>query len=112
MFVLKKWGLERGSRRYEWNCNAGNKESRNAARRLGLAYEGVFRQMSSSKGRNRNTAWFAAIDKEWPRLKTSFETYLAGDNFNADGRAKQSLSGLTKPLLYKHDTLEFGFAQV
>ena len=53
-----------------------------------------------------------ATDKGWPTLKTSFETYLAGDNFDADGRAKRSLSGLSKPLLYSHDTLEFGFAQV
>ena len=112
MFLLMKWAFESGYRRYEWKCNALNTKSRNAAQRLGLSYEGVFRQMSISKGRNRNTAWFAAIDKEWPRLKTSFETYLAGDNFDTDGRAKQSLSGLTKPLLYKHDTFEFGFAQV
>jgi len=111
MYLMMKWAFESGYRRYEWKCNALNTKSRYAAQRLGFSYEGVFRQMSISKGRNRNTALFAAIDKEWPALKASFETYLAKDNFDADGRPKQALSGLTKPLLYKQDTLEFGSAQ-
>ena len=105
---MMKWAFESGYRRYEWKCNALNTKSRYAAQRLGLSYEGVFRQMSISKGRNRSTAWFAAIDKEWPALKASFETYLSDDNFSADGRHKKALSGLTKPLLYKRDTFEFG----
>ena len=108
MYLMMKWAFESGYRRYEWKCNALNTKSRYAAQRLGLSYEGVFRQMSISKGRNRNTAWFAAIDKEWPALKASFETYLSDDNFAADGRPKKALSGLTKPLLYKRDTFEFG----
>ena len=111
MYLMMKWAFESGYRRYESKCNALNTKSRYAAQRLGFSYEGVFRQMSISKGRNRNTAWFAAIDKEWPALKASFEIYLAQDNFDADGRPKQALSGLTKPLLYKQDTLEFGSAQ-
>ena len=105
---MMKWAFESGYRRYEWKCNALNTKSRYAAQRLGLSYEGVFRQMSISKGCNRNTAWFAAIDKEWPALNASFETYLSDDNFAADGRPKKALSGLTKPLLYKRDTFEFG----
>ena len=108
MYLMMKWAFESGYRRYEWKCNALNTKSRYAAQRLGLSYEGVFRQMSISKGCNRNTAWFAAIDKEWPTLKASFETYLSDDNFAADGRPKKALSGLTKPLLYKRDTFEFG----
>ena len=108
MYLMMKWAFESGYRRYEWKCNALNTKSRYAAQRLGLSYEGVFRQMSISKGRNRNTAWFAAIDKEWPALNASFETYLSDDNFAADGRPKKALSGLTKPLLYKRDTFEFG----
>ena len=108
MYLMMKWAFESGYRRYEWKCNALNTKSRYAAQRLGLSYEGVFRQMSISKGCNRNTAWFAAIDKEWPALKASFETYLSDDNFAADGRPKKALSGLTKPLLYKRDTFEFG----
>jgi len=86
---------ELGYRRYEWKCNARNEASCRAARRLGLTYEGTFRQATVSKGRNRDTAWFAAIDSEWPALKAAFENWLAPDNFDANGRQKSSLSALT-----------------
>ena len=55
-----------GYRRYEWKCNALNAASRAAAERLGFSYEGIFRQARVDKGRNRDTAWYAAIDREWP----------------------------------------------
>ena len=38
-----------------------------------------------SKGRNRDTAWFAAIDAEWPALKEAFGAWLNPSNFDADG---------------------------
>ena len=82
MYLMMNWAFESGYRRYEWKCNALNLKSRYAAQRLGLSYKGVFRQMTINKGRNRNTAWFAAIDKEWSSLKQSFETYLSYDNFD------------------------------
>ena len=63
--------------------------------------------MAISKSRNRNTAWFASIDKEWNALKACYETYLGDDNFNADGKPKVSLSEFTKPLLYKLDDKDF-----
>ena len=99
MFLMMKWAFEAGYRRYEWKCNALNQPSRDAAMRLGLSYEGVFRQATISKGRNRDTAWYAAIDGEWPALKAAFETWLAPENFDADGRQRQSLSALTGPVL-------------
>ena len=107
MYLMMEWAFGNGYRRYEWKCNALNKKSRYAAQRLGFSYEGVFRQMAINKGRNRNTAWFATIDKEWNALKACYETYLADDNFNADGKPKVSLSELTKPLLYKFDDKDF-----
>lgn len=107
MYLLMKWAFENGYRRYEWKCNALNLKSRYAAQRLGFSYEGVFRQTSIHKGRNRNTAWFAAIDKEWPSLQKCFETYLSDSNFEQNGLQKVSLSELTKPILYKMDTMEF-----
>ena len=96
---MMKWAFEAGYRRYEWKCNALNEPSRSAAMRLGLSYEGVFRQATISKGRNRDSAWYAAIDTEWPALKAGFETWLDPANFNADGRQRQSLSALTRPVL-------------
>ncbi len=95
MALMMGWAFEAGYRRYEWKCDAANKRSRRAAQRLGLSYEGVFRQAAVIKGRNRDTAWFAAIDAEWPALRTAFDTYLAPDNFEPGGRQRQSLSQLT-----------------
>ena len=85
----------------------GSVLSDNQQQRLGLSYEGVFRQATISKGRNRNTAWFAAIDSEWPALRACFERYLSSNNFDSENRPRVSLSSLTKPLLYKTDGLEF-----
>ena len=107
MFLMMQWAFESGYRRYEWKCNALNVRSRQAAQRLGLSYEGVFRQMAINKGRNRNTAWFAAIDKEWGALRRCFEAYLADANFSAEGEPRVSLSDLTRPGLYKEDDLDF-----
>ena len=107
MYLMMQWVFTQGYRRYEWKCNALNRRSRQAAQRLGFSYEGVFRQATISKGRNRDTAWFAVIDKEWPALERCFTTYLAADNFTADGAPIVSLSSLTQPLLYKQDTGEF-----
>ena len=75
-----------GYRRYEWKCDALNGPSRRAAERLGFQFEGIFRQATHYKGRNRDTAWFAVIDKDWPRLKAAFENWLAPENFDEAGQ--------------------------
>lgn len=99
MFLLMEWAFEAGYRRYEWKCDARNLPSRRAAQRLGLSFEGVFRQAAVVKGRNRDTAWFAAIDKEWPALRAAFRTWLAPENFDDGGRQMVGLSALTAPVL-------------
>ncbi|MBE3638585.1 GNAT family N-acetyltransferase [Mangrovicoccus algicola] len=81
-----------GYRRYEWKCDALNGPSRRAAERLGFSYEGTFRQATVYKGRNRDTAWFAATDRDWPRLRAGFAAWLAPENFDADGRQRCSLA--------------------
>lgn len=101
MFLMMQTAFTLGYRRYEWKCNALNEPSRRAALRLGLSYEGIFRQAGVPKGHNRDTAWFAAIDQEWPQLKDAFTRWLAADNFDARGRQKLSLSALTAPILKK-----------
>lgn len=103
MALLMGWAFAAGYRRYEWKCDALNIPSRRAAQRLGLSYEGTFRQAAVIKGRNRDTAWFAAIDAEWPRLSAAFDRWLAPDNFDPAGRQKQSLSALTAPILAARD---------
>ncbi len=65
-----------GCRRVEWKCDALNHRSRAAALRLGFSFEGTFKQHMIIKGRNRDTAWYAMLDKEWPGKKRHFETAL------------------------------------
>ncbi|MGR4000749.1 MAG: GNAT family N-acetyltransferase [Alphaproteobacteria bacterium] len=103
MYLMMKWAFDNGYRRYEWKCDALNIKSRKAAQRLGLSFEGVFRQATIYKDRNRDTAWFATINKEWPDLKKCFQIYLNPVNFNANGTQKTSLRILTKNLLFKKD---------
>lgn len=75
-----------GYRRFEWKCDAQNEPSRNAALRFGFTYEGTFKQHMVVKGLNRDTAWFAILDSEWPRLKVAYEAWLAPDNFDEVSR--------------------------
>jgi len=86
---------ELGYRRYAWQCNSLNARSRAAATRLGFTFEGVWRQANVHKGRNRDTAWFSILDSEWPAIKTAFESWLAPENFDAEGRQRMRLSVLT-----------------
>src|SRR5260370_11490881 len=83
-----------GYRRYEWKCNALNTPSMRAARRLGFTFEGIFRQHMIVNGRNRDTAWFAMLDSEWPGRKLAFERLLLPENFNQEERQRVSLSAL------------------
>ena len=81
-----------GYRRLEWKCHNLNEPSKRAAERLGFAFEGVFRQHMVAKGLNRDTAWYAMLDSEWPKRKQAFERWLSPDNFDASGRQRASLS--------------------
>lgn len=99
MFLMMQHAFDLGYRRYEWKCDALNAPSRAAAQRLGFSYEGIFRQATVYKGRNRDTAWYAIIDAEWPVLREAFLTWLAPENFDEDGRQRVSLRSLTHPLL-------------
>ncbi|HXP77982.1 MAG TPA: GNAT family protein [Stellaceae bacterium] len=87
---------ELGYRRYEWKCDALNAPSRAAALRLGFQFEGIFRQATVYKSRNRDTAWYAIIDRDWPALKARYERWLDPTNFDASGRQRQSLSAATR----------------
>lgn len=82
---------ELGYRRYEWKCNNMNAASKRAAVRYGMTFEGIFRQATLSKGRNRDTAWYAIIDKDWRRAKSAFEAWLSPDNLGQDHQQQKSL---------------------
>jgi len=82
---------ELGYRRLEWKCDALNAASRRAAERYGFRFEGVFREHMIIKGRNRDTAWFAILEEEWPPLRAAFEAWLDPANFDGDGRQRRRL---------------------
>ncbi|MEH3021723.1 MAG: GNAT family protein [Pseudomonas oryzihabitans] len=90
--LLMREAFALGYRRLEWKCDDANARSKRAAERLGLSYEGLFRQHRVVKGRNRDTAWFSLLDREWPAVDAGFQRWLAADNFDADGRQRQPLA--------------------
>ena len=99
LYLMLKKVFSLGYRRCEWKCNSLNEASRAAALRLGFSFEGIFRQAGVLKGRNRDTAWFSMLDKEWPGLAAAFEAWLAPENFSSDGVQRQRLSDLTASAL-------------
>jgi RimJ/RimL family protein N-acetyltransferase len=102
MYLMMQRAFALGYRRYEWKCDSLNMPSRAAAQRLGLSYEGIFRQARVTKGRNRDTAWYAAIDAEWPALDNAFRVWLDPANFD-QGAQRISLRELTAPILVRRD---------
>ena len=92
MYLMMKNALDTlGNRRYEWKCNSLNSGSKKAALRLGFKFEGIFRQMYIFKKRNRDTAWFSILDKEWPKLKKKYLRYLKKSNFDHSLNQKRKL---------------------
>jgi RimJ/RimL family protein N-acetyltransferase len=72
--VLREAFDDLGYRRVEWKCDSLNERSRRAALRLGFRFEGIFRQHMIVKGKNRDTAWFAMLDSDWPEVKRRLDT--------------------------------------
>ncbi len=88
-----------GYRRFEWKCNAVNQRSRRAAERFGFSFEGVFRQHMVIKDRNRDTAWFAIIDRDWPLIRRALRQWLDPANFDDAGGQRRSLMEIRAGLL-------------
>jgi RimJ/RimL family protein N-acetyltransferase len=99
MYLMMCKAFELGYRRYEWKCDVLNAPSRTAAQRLGFSFEGVFRQATVYKERNRDTAWYAVIDSDWPGLRDAFLKWLDPSNFDGQGRQRARLTDLTRPIL-------------
>jgi len=92
MYLMMRNAFDKlGNRRYEWKCNNLNLESKKAATRLGFKFEGVFRQSFIVKKRNRDTAWFSIIGKEWKEYKKNYRKYLKNSNFNEKLAQKRKL---------------------
>ena len=97
LFLFARYAFDDlGYRRLELKCDARNEASTRAARRFGFTYEGSFRQHMVVKGQNRDTAWFAIVDIEWPSIRRAFEQWLAPTNFDDRGQQKTRLMDLRK----------------
>jgi RimJ/RimL family protein N-acetyltransferase len=94
IYLLARHAFDLDYRRLEWKCNALNAASRQAAERFGFTFEGIFRNHLVVKGRNRDTAWFAIADDDWPAIRAGFEAWLAADNFDPAGLQKRPLGEL------------------
>jgi RimJ/RimL family protein N-acetyltransferase len=95
IYLLARHAFEDlGYRRLEWKCDSLNAPSRRAAERFGFAFEGVFRKHMIVKGRNRDTAWYAITDEDWPAINRGFQAWLAPVNFDPDGGQRRSLGEL------------------
>jgi RimJ/RimL family protein N-acetyltransferase len=67
-----------GCRRVELKTDARNAKSRAAMERIGAQFEGIGRkQMLTYDGTNRDNAWYAFIDDDWPAVKARLEKMLA-----------------------------------
>ncbi len=75
-YLLLEHAFALGYRRVEWKCNALNERSRRAAERLGFSFEGVQDSHYIVKGRNRDTAWFRILEREWPSVRERLEGLL------------------------------------
>jgi RimJ/RimL family protein N-acetyltransferase len=75
-YLMLKHVFELGYRRVIWKCDALNARSRRAALRFGFTFEGIHDYHFIIKGRNRDTAWFRMLDKEWEACRQKLEAQL------------------------------------
>jgi RimJ/RimL family protein N-acetyltransferase len=73
-YLMLRHCFDLGYRRLEWKCDAYNERSRRTALNLGFRYEATQEYHMIARGRNRDTAWFRLLDREWPHARTHLET--------------------------------------
>jgi N-acetyltransferase len=66
-----------GCRRVELKTDALNERSRAAMAALPAEFEGVFRKHMLVRGdENRDSAWYAVVDDDWPEVRSNLERRL------------------------------------
>lgn len=75
-YLLLEHAFNSGYRRVEWKCDALNERSRLSALKMGFVFEGIQESHFIVKGRNRDTAWFRILDREWPETKIKLQALL------------------------------------
>jgi RimJ/RimL family protein N-acetyltransferase len=97
LYLMAAHAFDLGYRRYEWKCDSANLASKRAAERFGFAFEGVFRNDMVTKGRSRDTAWYAMTDADWPGIASALEGWLAPSNFaTEDGAQRRTLESFRR----------------
>jgi RimJ/RimL family protein N-acetyltransferase len=67
-----------GCRRVEFKTDAKNERARAALAALPAEFEGIHRKhMLVRDGERRDSAWYAVIDDDWPRVRDALERRLA-----------------------------------
>lgn len=102
--LIKNAFEDLGYRRVEWKCNALNERSRRAAERFGFTFEGLFRKHMIVKGRNRDTAWYAMLDDEWPTCRAAFEAWLDPANCDENGQQRRALSEIRQSIVSRESS--------
>jgi RimJ/RimL family protein N-acetyltransferase len=76
--LLMEHAFEReGFLRVEFKTDARNEQARAALAALPAEFEGVFRKhMLVRGGERRDSAWYAVIDEDWPKVKASLTRRL------------------------------------
>lgn len=79
-YLLMKHAFEdEGYLRVEFKTDATNARARAALALLPAEFEGVFRKhMLVRGGERRDSAWYAVIDDDWPRVRAELEARLSG----------------------------------
>lgn len=79
LLLLQHAFEDEGYLRVEFKTDAANARSRAALAALPAEFEGVFRKhMLVRGGERRDSAWYAVIDDDWPRVKANLLRRLAG----------------------------------
>jgi RimJ/RimL family protein N-acetyltransferase len=77
LLLLQHAFEDEGYRRVEFKTDANNERSRAALAALPAQFEGVFRKhMLVRGGENRDSAWYAVIDDDWPSVKANLSRRL------------------------------------
>jgi RimJ/RimL family protein N-acetyltransferase len=75
-YLLLRHAFGLGYQRVEWKCDSLNERSRRSALRMGFRFEGIQDSHYIVKGRNRDTAWFRILAREWPEIRIRLEAML------------------------------------
>ena len=66
-----------GAMRVEFKTDARNLRVRGALLGVGASFEGIFRKHMVLPDSIRDSAWYAIVDDDWPRVKPMLEAKIA-----------------------------------